>query len=181
LWDITTDLSDTRDGRLLSSTFAVFAVVLPLVHLAMTGAIWLTPLSLTMQQQVSHAVDVVGAWAALDMSLVTMILAFVQVGQFAQFIVGDKCNVLLPILDLPEMNTILDGDDVCMDVHVAILPALWWLAGVAVVGTGTTFYVSHKLREAIQEGLQAWCDGSARRDSENAGVDIGDGALGING
>jgi hypothetical protein len=110
--------------------------------------------------------------------------AFIQVGQFAEFIVGDKCNLILPILALPEMNQILHGDDVCMDVHVAILPGLVWLMVFSVVGVGTTFYISHKLRQSIREGMHTLVSTSnvQRTHADGARDTSGDNshAIGIN-
>ena len=139
---------------MLAVAFYVFALIVPLAQLMIAFVTWLVPLDFSTQKRACIVGEVIGAWSGLDVTVLTMIVAFMQVGQFAKFIVGDKCDALAPILHLPEMNVLLNGDDVCLDVHATYFSATWWLLGVAFVGLTACQYVANALRGAIDKTLK---------------------------
>ena len=86
------------------------------------------------------------------------IIAFAQVGDFAEFIVGDKCDALEPVLKLPQMDALLDGNDVCLDVKATMVGALYWLLALSVCVVITTHYIAAKLRNAIHDAMHRGVD-----------------------
>jgi hypothetical protein len=159
LWDIpmlVPSLSpEAFGGFVMAAALIIFGVVVPLVHACLLLAIWFVPATPQTWRKAVVVSESVGAWSALDMVVLTMVIAFGQVGQFARFIVGDKCDALGPILKLPKIAALLHGDEQCLDVHATILPVLWTLLGVGFAMAGTTQFVAHKLRSAVDDAVSS--------------------------
>ena len=126
--------------------FGALLIVVPLLHLAVAFVLWELPVTHRARRKLFVALEVLGAWSALDVTLVSVVMSFLQVGRFATFIVGDKCDALGPVLRIPAVTELLDGDDKCIDVKVDFLGGLWWMVGVALLAIATTEFVKYKAR-----------------------------------
>lgn len=73
--------------------------------------------------------QVLNAWAALDVFVFGLIASILEISQFSQFIVGDKCDEINVLLK-KYANTLLDGDDRCFDVQTTLGAGCWILFGV---------------------------------------------------
>ena len=101
--------------RWIQTAYLLFALVVPLAQLLILLLLWLAPLTLRRQKQWFVAAEVLNAWSALDVFIVSIIAALLQIRQFAQFIVGGRCDAIDALLRKYLPNA-LDGDPVCFDV-----------------------------------------------------------------
>ena len=89
---------------LAQASVLLFAIVMPLAHLAATLAVWLAPIRSNWLPFVTTLSHVLLSWAALDVFIFSIVVGFLQVSLFAGFIVGPKCNALAPLLASPKIE-----------------------------------------------------------------------------
>ena len=101
--------------RWIQTSYFAFALVMPLLFLLALMILWVTPLTVKFQKTAVVVTEVLNAWNALDVFVVSVIAALLEIQQFAGFIVGDSCDVINDILK-EDFDTEMHGDDKCFDV-----------------------------------------------------------------
>ena len=123
---------DSVGVRFIQATFFTFAFAVPLVHLTSLVVLWLLPLNHKFQKRVFHATEVFNAWSALDVFVVAVIAALLEIEQFAQFIIGGKCDLINQYLQ-KYFESLLDGDPKCFDVIATLDKGCWILFAACLV------------------------------------------------
>jgi len=118
--------------RWIQATFFIFALVVPLLYLTTLLFLWLTPMTFKMQKRVFVCTEVLNAWAALEVFVVSIIAALLEIQQFAAFIIGDKCDGIDKILEKYFVDQ-LDGDVTCFDVIATLESGCWLLFGACII------------------------------------------------
>ena len=93
--------------------------------------------------------DGLGAWSGLDLTVLCIGTAFLQIGKFATFVVGHTCDTLIPLLETPKVDKLLDHEDYCLNVACTFLPGMWWLVAAAALTFGVTQFVAIKARAQL--------------------------------
>jgi hypothetical protein len=101
--------------RFIQLAYYLFALAMPVAFLIALVFLWVTPLSQGTQKGVVVLAEMVNAWNALDVFVISTIAAVVEIRQFAQFLVGDNCDLMNKYLE-EYMSDELDGDGRCFDV-----------------------------------------------------------------
>lgn len=133
-------------ARFLQISFFTTSIVAPLLQAFATLWLWSVPMSLPIRRRVTAIVQVLSAWSALDVLLISIVIGFLQISLFSQFIVGHKCDVLAPILHLPQVDALTHGDDKCLDVHATLHESLGITAASTVALHIVSFYVLARAR-----------------------------------
>jgi len=63
--------------------------------------------------------EVLNAWSAIDLFVVSVVAALLEIEQFVQFIIGDWCGLINKILQ--HFDEVLNGKDKCFDVQTKVL------------------------------------------------------------
>eukprot|EP00940_MAST-03C_sp_MAST-3C-sp2_P000973 g973.t1 len=149
-----TQINDWNVGvRSIQFVFYLFAFVLPIVQLGSLLVLWLKPLTIRSQFVIFVLMEVASSWSSLDVFIVSLIAALVEIRQFAAFIVGDKCDFLSPYLG-PDFGYLLDGDDKCFDVTTYLLEGCWVLFGSVVLSTAIGTVIAHMCEHALLERMR---------------------------
>jgi hypothetical protein len=101
--------------------YFVLGFGMPFMLVCLLGYLLFVPLSLKMQQRMFTLVGVCNAWSALDVFVVSIIAALLEIQQFAAFVIGDACDGINAWL-AKNMDEQLDGDDKCFDVIAKLKP-----------------------------------------------------------
>jgi len=101
--------------RWIQASYFAFGLGMPLAFLVALLLLWVTPLTLRMQKFCVVMTEVLNAWNALDVFVISIVAALMEIQQFASFIVGDSCDLINEVLK-ENMDTELEGDDKCFDV-----------------------------------------------------------------
>lgn len=117
--------------RFIQATFFTFAFAVPLAHMAVLLFLWVLPLRVQAQRRLYTVAEVLNAWSALEVFVVALMAALLEIHQFAQFIIGDKCDAVNKLL-VP-FNSILDGYDTCFDVSATLAEGCWTLFAASLV------------------------------------------------
>ena len=96
------------------------------------------------------ACEVMYAWSCMDVFVVSIMAAILEISQFAVFMVGDKCDFIQPIIE-KYFKEILGDYDSCFEV-VAVLAQGSWILFPAVI-----FYtiVANVYMRVCQNALEA--------------------------
>jgi hypothetical protein len=130
-----------------------FAVVAPLLLLALLAVLWWAPLRRTRRVALRCVCEALYAWSCVDVFIVALVAAVLQTPQFAQFMIGDSCDAINAALALAEVDARRgrDGDDTCFDVRTAVFGGYWGLVAAA---AGVAAFGEASLRLAkFQDGL----------------------------
>ena len=95
--------------------YFIFGIFLPIVFFAALGVLFVLPLSLANLRGVVVLTEVLNAWAALDVLVVSGVASVLEIRRFAQFMLGEGCGELNKILE-ETMDDELEGHDKCFDV-----------------------------------------------------------------
>eukprot|EP01089_Gocevia_fonbrunei_P002660 TRINITY_DN12578_c0_g1_i1.p1 TRINITY_DN12578_c0_g1~~TRINITY_DN12578_c0_g1_i1.p1 ORF type:complete len:165 (-),score=57.82 TRINITY_DN12578_c0_g1_i1:53-508(-) len=101
-----------------------------------------------MQKIVFFMCEVLNAWAALDVFVVALIAALLEVEPFAQFIIGNKCDLINQLLK-DFLNDELNGDDKCFDVVADLDTGCWILFSAAFFELIVSFVVMKTCHTAL--------------------------------
>ena len=122
-------------------TYYMFAFVIPLLFLLMLGVLWMVPMKIKLQIKIFTVVEILNAWAILDVFVVSIVAGLLEIRQFVKYVIGDKCDLInswLQVLD--DYNLInLDGDITCFDVKTELLSGciLLFISALFYFGLGT--------------------------------------------
>eukprot|EP00040_Diaphanoeca_grandis_P020654 m.109848 g.109848 ORF g.109848 m.109848 type:complete len:1167 (-) comp27992_c0_seq1:208-3708(-) len=117
---------------ILSITFLGFVLVFPIAQIVMLLVLWLIPLNIGTQKQIFHAAEVFNAWASLDVFVLVLFAAILEISSIAEFMVGPYCNSINPILK-KHFDKQLHGDDICFGVTTTLGNGCWILFCAALV------------------------------------------------
>ena len=155
--------------------FFLFALVIPLAHLALLSYLWHARLSTSAQRALFTAAEVLNAWSALDVFVVSLIVALLEIRQFAAFIVGDDCDPINSFLaNSTKWDKALHGDDTCFDVIATLEPGCWILFGASAVWLFAAQLVMRLCHRALHErddrgGGSGGSSGGGGRSHYNSG------------
>lgn len=138
-----------------------FALIIPVVQLLCLMVLWLVPMSIRVQKSLLFAVEMFRAWGALEVFIVSVLACLYELGQFVQFIIGDKCDEINEFLSTYATG-VLHGETQCFNVTGSIEGEAYWviLVGAFLAFINTTFICLLCQRailqrfNAIQEGKE---------------------------
>jgi hypothetical protein len=149
---------DSFGVRFIQVTWFSFAIAIPLCYLLLLLVLWLTPLTPRLQRGVFVVTEVFNAWSALEVVVVSIVAALLELQQFSQFIIGNRCDLINPLL-AQYFGPYLDGDTKCFDVIATLDDGCYILFTACViyvvVGLGVQIACHKALREREGELTEA--------------------------
>lgn len=154
-------VSDPAHGSfgplVIQAVFYMFAFVVPIVQLVVLLVLWYTPLRLRRQFQLYTTAEILHAWSALEVFVVSILAALLELQQFVGFIVDPYCaqpdfglsvaiNTVLQELNLPELR----GDNKCFDVTTELDEGCWELFASSVLSVLVSRYVLYQCHDALE-------------------------------
>uniref|UniRef100_A0A7S1FVQ9 Uncharacterized protein n=1 Tax=Corethron hystrix TaxID=216773 RepID=A0A7S1FVQ9_9STRA len=142
----------TTGLMVIKVTYFLFALVMPFLCLLLLFVCFFVPLRPKTQQLAFVLAEMTNSWAALEVFVFSMFAAFVQLEQFAQFIVGGYCGEIDAILK----EVMDDHIDVCFSVKAQVMGNSWSLVlGAVLYGFLSSFLL--KLLRLVLEGNNQGC------------------------
>lgn len=149
---------DSFGVRFIQVTWFSFAIAIPLCYLLLLLVLWLTPLTPRLQRGVFVVTEVFNAWSALEVVVVSIVAALLELQQFSQFIIGSRCDIINPLL-AQYFGPYLDGDTKCFDVIATLDDGCFFLFAACaiyiIVGLGVQIACHKALREREGELAEA--------------------------
>lgn len=142
--------------RWLQATYFTLGVGMPLALTVVLAIIWLKPLSLTTQRQLYVLSEVLNAWSGLEVLVISVVAALLEISQFAQFIIGDSCDEIDKILK-KYMYDELDGNATCFDVIAKLEGGCWALFMSAFLLICVLWPITRMCHAALEERMDREC------------------------
>ena len=114
-------------------TFMLFALVIPVVYLVLTSILYVVPLTLYEQRKIHVTVEVLHAWGALEVFVLAIVAALLELKQFAGFIVGGRCNMIDKYIRTYLSDALPSGDMVCFTVVTKLLSGTFVLVAASLL------------------------------------------------
>ena len=127
-------------------------LIFPICHLLTVIILWLVPLSRKIQKCIYTICEIFNAWSCIDVFVISIIAAIVEISQFAAFIVGDKCDFINPFLE-KFFDKTLNGHDTCFEVEAYLQSGCWILFAAAIMYFIGSMVVMKVCRNALYERL----------------------------
>jgi len=136
----------------IQTFFIIITVILPLVNLCALLVFIFLPLYVQSQRRIFVVLNILHAWSCLDVFVVSIVAALLEIEKFSQFIIGDKCDFLKSFLS--KLSPLLDGDNKCFDVIANLNSGCWILFGACVLQIIVTNALMRKYRSVLDERLK---------------------------
>ena len=138
--------------RFTQTIYFLTVFALPITHLIVVIFLWLIPFSRKIQKFLYSISEILNAWSCLDVFVISIIAAVVEIGQFTEFIVGDKCDFINPFIE-QYFSNILDGHNTCFEVKADLQSGCWILFIAAITYFIGSMIVMNVCRNALYERL----------------------------
>jgi hypothetical protein len=132
--------------------YILFALVLPLILCVLLVAIWLVPLTLREQLLLYFVAEILSAWEAVVVLVLSIIACILQISALAQFIVdaatGSICSALEDQLEkiFPD-----PADAKCFDVIASLIPSSIVFIVAAILFVVTCAFAFRLIHTAIED------------------------------
>lgn len=150
-----TDQAPSRYGGdvgLLSIAFVflMFGLLVPLAVLCVVAVQWSRPLTLRAQKQLFVLNEALRAWSALEVFMLSIAVATIEIGQVSGFIVGNLCNGLGKWLGELVTYGLLDtSDNTCFLIEAQMSWGMYLLLLGSLMSSVTCRMVTKLSHEAI--------------------------------
>ena len=158
LMDLGVDLPDSsRDPNAFNTIFVqsiyfLTVVIMPILHHIFLLIYWLIPLNRKAQYVIHSICDIMYAWACMDVFIISVIAAVVELSQFAGFMVEPMCGAPIEALGNQTLDDIvavffgkedlIAGHETCFEVAAALEGGCWCLFISVVIYTFTALGIT---------------------------------------
>ena len=132
-------------------TFLLFALVIPIIYLLLTSILYILPLTLWEQRKLHVTVEVLHAWGALEVFVLAIVAALLELKQFAGFIVGGRCNSIDKYVQKYLSQALSSGDMICFTVVTKLLDGTFILVGASITMILVGQYIMRISEHALQD------------------------------
>ena len=134
----------------IALVYVMFGLLFPLAILVVVAVQWSKPLTLRGQKKLFVINEALNAWSALEVFMLSIAVAMVEIGQVSGFIVGNICNGLGDWLgDLVTYGLLDTSDNTCFLIEADICWGMYLLFLGSVLSAITGRLVTKLTREAI--------------------------------
>lgn len=134
----------------LQGVFFLFAIIVVVLYHVILIILWTAKMPTRMQKQFFLTAQVLNAWSGLDVFCVTILAGVLEIRQFADFIVGNKCDQLDALLAKSPIADQMPGGVVsCFDVDSTLRAGFLVLAVAVVISTITGQVMLHRCSLAL--------------------------------
>jgi len=144
----------TPDMLFIQWIFCIFSMVVVVIYHVTLMMLWVTPLTNRMQRIGLVAAQVMNAWNALDVFVVSICAGVLEIRQLALFIIGTKCDALDAMVEqfppiVARVPGAADGGVHCFDVKSELKEGFFVLLAAVLVSTVVGHLVLHRCSVAL--------------------------------
>jgi len=123
---------DSWGVRFIQASFFAFALAVPVALVVSMLALWNARFSVASLRRVFVFTEVLNAWCAVDVFVISLLAAVLEISQFAEFIIGDDCDAINRVLE-KYFASYIPGSPVCFDVVTVLDNGCWLLLGAGLL------------------------------------------------
>jgi len=132
-------------AQIVFFTLVVFAV---LSYFVLLIVLWAAPLSHKMQSRVFVACQTLAAWSGIEVFLVA-VAGVMQMSQYMDFMIGDSCNSINPLLAKLPIAKDIPGGPTCFHLKTELREGFYILLFSAVVSAITGRFIIARCKTAL--------------------------------
>lgn len=135
---------------IIATLYLLFVVVIPVLNIFALICFWFIPMSWVYQRKLLYLTNWLQSWCCLEVFVLAIITALLQVQRLAAYIIGETCQDVNALLrDIPP--ALLYGEPKCF-ARVASVTQLYWVTFVAAISLAVISPIVCKLGETnLQE------------------------------
>ena len=154
---------------LVELVFVVTVIVFPIIHLIALSVLWGAPIKRKYQRSLYVFVEIMNAWASIEVFVVTLLVSLLEIEQFAGFMVEDTCKAINPIIET-YLSGVLEDSSSCFSVIATLESGVFcFLMGAIfyLICAWTIMRTCHKALAKADEADQD-AEGEAGENGEDA-------------
>eukprot|EP01060_Flectonema_neradi_P001822 TRINITY_DN1112_c1_g4_i1.p1 TRINITY_DN1112_c1_g4~~TRINITY_DN1112_c1_g4_i1.p1 ORF type:complete len:1273 (+),score=202.02 TRINITY_DN1112_c1_g4_i1:245-4063(+) len=115
--------------------FVIFTFVMPVLQVIGLLILWFIPMTLTQQKIMFFVNEVISAWCALEVFVVVLIAALLEISKLAQFLIGSNCDAINYYMKeaIHPLGFLTNYKATCFDVKATLSKGCWLLFAACVV------------------------------------------------
>lgn len=133
----------------LQLTYFLFTLFSPLACLVVSVFLSVWPMRIKTQRTLLVVAEALNAWSAIEVFLLSIVAAVLQISQFAAFLVGDKCDTVNKVAEAIFDTEALDP--VCFTVNATVNSNCWYLVVGTVLNSWLVSFMLRFSHAAIEE------------------------------
>lgn len=138
--------------RFTQIVFYIVTIIMPYVHMISLFVLLFWPLPKRKLTKLYHVCEIFSAWASVDVFLISIVAAVLEIGQLALFLVADKCDPINPIIQKYfSQENYVQGHEKCFEIETKILSGIYFLLIAVVFHTTATIWIGISARKITKE------------------------------
>ncbi|EAY09767.1 hypothetical protein TVAG_414190 [Trichomonas vaginalis G3] len=151
--------------RFTQAIYILVTNLMPLIHMIFLAILWFVPLKLKILHFVERICEYMYSWACLDVFVISIVAAVMEISQLAKFMVGDKCVVVDVITKEYFANEELIKEHLtCFDVITTLLKGSYIVIMAAIFHTISTIGIGRYTKKLNRDLAQMERE---KRDRDN--------------
>lgn len=132
---------DSPGIRIIQFVFFLFSIGIIVAYHGLLMILWCCPLLRRRQKALIAVAKMLQAWSAIDVFVVSVIAAVLEISKLVTFVVGDKCSLIEKVLRNPpavlahRLPQELVEHPSCVELSTTLAPGCWCLFAGALVST----------------------------------------------
>jgi hypothetical protein len=153
--------------KLIQCTYFFFSLLMPCLGLLNIFILTYTPMSLRNLQRAICAAEICNAWSAAEVFLLSVVVSMLELHQFSNFMVGDKCN----FLQSPFARQIFNDETDCFGVKSSVGTGIVFLCTGVLLNCFVTHFGLDISRTVLKERMSV--EATRRNETEHdRGLDL---------
>jgi hypothetical protein len=134
---------------LLQCVYFFYTVMTPVLCLTLLIILMVCPLTIRWQRALLVTAEIANAWGAIEVFLLSVLAAVLQISTFASFMVGDRCKEINHLAEkiFDDDGTTLD----CFTVDASVESSCWYLIVGALLNSWVVSFALRFTHAAVEE------------------------------
>ncbi|EAY01932.1 hypothetical protein TVAG_047860 [Trichomonas vaginalis G3] len=125
--------------RITQAVYILVTNLMPIIHLVCLSILWFIPLKLKHIHFIERACEYMYSWACLDVFVISIVAAVMEISQLALFMVGDRCDIVDIITkEYFSQEDLIKDHLTCFDVVTTFLKGSYIIIAAAIFHTIAT-------------------------------------------
>jgi hypothetical protein len=133
----------------LQGAYYFYTVATPILCLFLLLLLMVWPMTLKRQRRFLVVAEIANAWSAVEVFLLSVVAALLQISSFASFMIGDKCELINSLAS--EMFNDEDFDTTCFTVDASLELSCWYLVMGAMLNSCLVSFCLRFAHAAVEE------------------------------
>ncbi|KAH0795623.1 hypothetical protein GPJ56_000502 [Histomonas meleagridis] len=147
---------NTFNVRFTQALYFLVSILVPMIHIVCSILLWFIPMKYKLMKLLFEIVETIYAWSCLDVFVISIIAAVLEISQFAGFMVGDKCEMIDPIVEMFFSDEdIIHGHEKCFSVITRLLSGSYLLLVAAVFHDAATIAYNRIIRKKLESTIDS--------------------------